>query len=113
MRGYQVPDLPAPPRPRAPVSRPAQAHRPRRRRGVTAQKVATTPFAMPGVFGSLSCRPRAKIPGIMYVNIDPEGNVSGIFPDSPLSLVIPAGYNVHLFGSFDSSWEQAIVIYIY
>jgi len=48
----------------------------------------------------------------MYVNIDPEGNVSGIFPDSPLSLVIPAGYSVHLFGSFDSSWEQAIVVYI-
>ena len=49
---------------------------------------------------------------IMYVNIDPEGNVSGIFPDSPLSLVIPAGFNVHLFGSFDSAWEQAVVIYI-
>ena len=48
----------------------------------------------------------------MYVNIDPEGNVSGIFPDSPLSLLVPAGYNVHLYGSFDSSWEQAIVIYI-
>ncbi|MEJ0001511.1 MAG: hypothetical protein WDO13_21700 [Verrucomicrobiota bacterium] len=48
----------------------------------------------------------------MYVNIDPEGNVSGIFPDSPLSLVIPAGYNVHLFASFDGGWEQAVVIYI-
>lgn len=48
----------------------------------------------------------------MYVNIDPEGNVSGIFPDSPLSLVIPAGHNVHLYASFDSAWEQAVVIYI-
>ena len=53
-----------------------------------------------------------KIRGIMYVNIDPEGNVSGIFPDSPLSLNIPAGHAVHLFASFDSAWEQAIVIYI-
>jgi hypothetical protein len=48
----------------------------------------------------------------MYVNIDPEGNVSGIFPDSPLSLVIPAGYSVHLFASFDGAWEQAVVLYI-
>ena len=48
----------------------------------------------------------------MYVNIDPEGNVSGIFPDSPLSLMVPAGHNVHLYGSFDSSWEQAVVVYI-
>jgi hypothetical protein len=47
----------------------------------------------------------------MYVNIDPEGNVSGIFPDSPLSLVIPAGYSVHLYASFDSAWEQAVVLY--
>ena len=35
----------------------------------------------------------------MYVNIDPEGNVSGIFPDSPLSLVIPAGYSFNLDGT--------------
>jgi hypothetical protein len=48
----------------------------------------------------------------MYVNIDPEGNVSGIFPDSPLSLVIPAGYSVHLYASFDSAWEQAVVLYL-
>ena len=48
----------------------------------------------------------------MYVNIDPEGTVSGIFPDSPLSLVIPAGYSVHLYASFDSAWEQAVVLYI-
>jgi hypothetical protein len=48
----------------------------------------------------------------MYVNFDPEGNVSGIFPDSPVSLMIPAGYSVHLYASFDSAWEQAVVIYI-
>ena len=48
----------------------------------------------------------------MYVNIDPEGNVSGIFPDSPLSLTVPAGHNVHLYASFDSAWEQAVVAYI-
>jgi hypothetical protein len=48
----------------------------------------------------------------MYVNFDPEGSVSAIFPDSPLSLMVPAGYNVHLYASFDSAWEQAVVIYI-
>jgi hypothetical protein len=48
----------------------------------------------------------------MYINIDPEGNVSGIFPDSGISLSIPAGFNVHLFASFESSWEQAVVIFI-
>ena len=48
----------------------------------------------------------------MYVNIDPEGNVSGIFPDSPLSLLIPAGHNVHLYASFDGAWEQAVVVYL-
>jgi hypothetical protein len=48
----------------------------------------------------------------MYVNLDPEGNVSAIFPDSPVSLMVPAGYNVHLYASFDSAWEQAVVIYL-
>jgi len=31
---------------------------------------------------------------------------------SALSLSIPQGVNVHLDGSFDSAWEQAVVIFI-
>ncbi len=26
--------------------------------------------------------------------------------------MVPAGYNVHLYASFDSAWEQAVVIYV-
>src|SRR5271163_4350230 len=66
----------------------------------------------PGAFRLAIAGSPSENPGIMYVNIDPEGNVSGIFPDSPLSLMIPAGHSLHLFASFDSAWEQAVVIYI-
>ncbi len=48
----------------------------------------------------------------MYTHFDPEGNASLISDNSTLSLSIPAGQNVHLYASFDSAWEQAVVIYI-
>jgi len=31
---------------------------------------------------------------------------------SALSLTIPAEQSVHLYASFDSAWEQAVVVYI-
>jgi hypothetical protein len=31
---------------------------------------------------------------------------------SALSLLIPADQNVHLYASFDTAWEQAVVLYI-
>ena len=48
----------------------------------------------------------------MYLHFDPEGNVSALSDQSALSLFIPANQNVHLFASFDSAWEQAVVLYI-
>lgn len=33
-------------------------------------------------------------------------------PTSALSLIIPADLNVHLYASFDSAWEQAVVVLI-
>jgi hypothetical protein len=48
----------------------------------------------------------------MYTHFDPEGNASLLSENSALSLSIPADQNVHLYASFDSAWEQAVVIYI-
>ncbi|MCE0484623.1 MAG: hypothetical protein LV479_10345 [Methylacidiphilales bacterium] len=48
----------------------------------------------------------------MPINLDPEGIESTLTPTSALSLIIPAGRLVHLFASFDSAWEQAVLIYI-
>jgi hypothetical protein len=48
----------------------------------------------------------------MYTNLDPEGNPSFLAENSALSLSIPAGQNVHLYATFDSAWEQAVVIYL-
>ena len=48
----------------------------------------------------------------MYTHFDPEGNASVLSNNSALSLVIPAEQNVHLYASFDTAWEQAIVVYI-
>jgi len=48
----------------------------------------------------------------MYAHFDPEGNVSVLAENSALSLTIPGGQNVHLYASFDSAWEQCVVIYI-
>jgi hypothetical protein len=48
----------------------------------------------------------------MYTHFDPEGNASVLSDNSALSLVIPAEQNVHLYASFDTPWEQAVVLYI-
>jgi hypothetical protein len=48
----------------------------------------------------------------MYTHFDPEGNASVLYNDSALSLSVPAEQNVHLYASFDSAWEQAVVVYI-
>lgn len=48
----------------------------------------------------------------MYTHCDPEGNPSYLTENSALSLSITAGQNVHLYASFDSAWEQAVVIYL-
>lgn len=48
----------------------------------------------------------------MYSHFDPEGNASVLTENSALSLTIPADLSVHLYASFDSSWEQAVVVYI-
>ncbi len=48
----------------------------------------------------------------MYTHFDPEGNASILTENSALSLTIPAEQNVHLYASFDTAWEQAVVIYI-
>jgi hypothetical protein len=48
----------------------------------------------------------------MSMHFDPEGNASAITDYSALSLVIPAEQNVHLYASFDSAWEQAVVLFI-
>jgi hypothetical protein len=48
----------------------------------------------------------------MYTQFDPEGNPSLLSENSALTLSIPADQNVHLYASFDSAWEQAVVIYI-
>jgi hypothetical protein len=52
----------------------------------------------------------AAIP--MSIYFDPEGNASSLFNDSALSLRIPEEQNVHLYASFDTAWEQAVVICI-
>jgi hypothetical protein len=48
----------------------------------------------------------------MYTHFDPEGNPSALSDNSALSLVIPAEQTVHLYASFDTAWEQAVVVYI-
>lgn len=48
----------------------------------------------------------------MDTHLDPEGNASVLFDNSALSLAIPAEQNVHLYASFDSAWEQAVVLCI-
>jgi hypothetical protein len=48
----------------------------------------------------------------MSIHFDPEGNASTLSANSALSLVIPAQQNVHLYASFDTAWEQAVVLYI-
>jgi len=48
----------------------------------------------------------------MHTHFDPEGNASALLDNSALSLVIPAEQNVHLYASFDTAWEQAVVAYI-
>src|ERR1700727_1420736 len=50
--------------------------------------------------------------GLMYSHFDPEGNASVLTENSALSLTIPGDQNVHLYASFDSAWEQAVVIYV-
>jgi hypothetical protein len=48
----------------------------------------------------------------MFNHFDPEGNPSVLNDTSALSLNIPQDVSVHLDGSFDSAWEQAVVIYL-
>ena len=48
----------------------------------------------------------------MSIHLDPEGRESVLAADSALSLSIPSEQNVHLYASFDGSWEQAVVLYI-
>ncbi|MCE0524025.1 MAG: hypothetical protein LV480_14040 [Methylacidiphilales bacterium] len=48
----------------------------------------------------------------MYTHFDPEGNPSVLTDYSALTLAIPAEQNVHLYASFDTAWEQAVVLYI-
>jgi hypothetical protein len=48
----------------------------------------------------------------MYTHFDPEGNASVLSDYSALTLFVPAGQNVHLYASFDSAWEQAVVLYV-
>ena len=48
----------------------------------------------------------------METHLDPEGNPSMLSDYSALSLVIPADQNVHLYATFDTAWEQAVVLYI-
>lgn len=48
----------------------------------------------------------------MYTHFDPEGNASMLSDNSAISLSIPADQSVHLYASFDTAWEQAVVIYI-
>jgi hypothetical protein len=48
----------------------------------------------------------------MHAHFDPEGNPSVLSDNSALSLLIAAEQNVHLYASFDTAWEQAVVVYI-
>ena len=48
----------------------------------------------------------------MSTHFDPEGNASVLLDNSDLSLLIPAEQTVHLYASFDTAWEQAVVVYI-
>jgi hypothetical protein len=48
----------------------------------------------------------------MSTHIDPEGNASILPDNAALSLTIPAEQNVHLYASFDTAWEQAVVFFI-
>lgn len=43
---------------------------------------------------------------------DPEGNASLLGDSSALSLIIPPHLSVYLYASFDTAWEQAVVIYL-
>ena len=63
------------------------------------------------LFRLASC-PSTANAGSMFTHFDPEGNASVLADNSALSLVIPAEQNVHLYASFDSAWEQAVVLYI-
>jgi len=48
----------------------------------------------------------------MALHFDPDGNESALHPTSALSLMIPAEKKVYLYASFDSAWEQALVVHI-
>lgn len=47
----------------------------------------------------------------MSTHFDPEGNASILADTSVLSLIIPQDLSVFLYASFDSAWEQAVVLY--
>ncbi len=49
---------------------------------------------------------------IMSLQYDPDGNESVLHPTSALSLIIPADCSVYLHASFDTAWEQAVVLHI-
>ena len=48
----------------------------------------------------------------MSLHYDPNGNESILHPTSVLSLIIPANCGVYLYASFDTAWEQAVVLHI-
>ena len=48
----------------------------------------------------------------MAIHCDPEGNASLLADPSALSLIIPLDRTVYLYATFDTTWEQAVVIYI-
>jgi hypothetical protein len=48
----------------------------------------------------------------MNTYFDPEGIPSVLSDYSALSISIMAEQNVHLYASFDTAWEQAVVLYI-
>jgi len=48
----------------------------------------------------------------MALHLDPEGNESVLTDSSALSLIVPPERTVFLYASFDTAWEQALVLYI-
>jgi hypothetical protein len=64
------------------------------------------------IFRLASTRSVVNACRLMYTHFDPEGNASVLSDYSALTLFVPAEQNVHLYASFDSAWEQAVVIYV-
>ncbi len=73
---------------------------------------ALTETGAAAIFGLASTPSQVDTGILMFSHFDPEGTASALTSTSALSLIIPPEATVHLYASFDTAWEQAVVLYL-